>query len=115
MNIFQQVKAALNTISPAVPFAMAPYKTSGDLPDTYLAYQLITGTPEQHADDEEMERSYSIQISIFSRGGLVSLPDVDTAMTDAGFQKGPERQLPQDRETGHYGLAKDYVYTQTKE
>jgi hypothetical protein len=113
--IFERVKTALNTITPAVPHKVAPYKATGELPDQYLAYQLITGTPEQHADDEEKERSYSIQISIFSRGGLVALPDVDTAMIAAGFQKGPERQLPQDRETGHYGLAKDYSYLQTKE
>jgi hypothetical protein len=114
-TIFERVATALTTLNPAVPFALAPYKSTGEQPDQYLAYQLINGTPEAHADDIETERSYDIQVSIFSRGGLVMLPDVDTAMTVAGFQKGPERQLPQDRETGHYGLAKDYSYLQTKE
>jgi hypothetical protein len=113
-TIYERTATALDTLSP-VPFGLAPYKTTGDLPDTFLAYQLITGTPEQHADDAEQERAYTVQVSIYARGGLVSLPDVDTAMTAAGFQKGPERQLPQDQETGHYGLAKDYVYLQTKE
>jgi hypothetical protein len=114
-TIFERVTTALNTLSPAVPFGLAPYKATGELPDTYLAYQLITGTPEQHADDEERERSYTVQVSIFARAGLVGIPNVDAAMTTAGFHKGPERQLPQDRESGHYGLAKDYQYLQTKE
>ena len=109
-TIFERITTALNTLSPTVPFALAPYKTTGELPDLYIAYQLIDGSPEVHADDAETERSYRVQISIYQRSGLVGLPAVDTAMTAAGFQIGPERQLPQDRETGHYGIAKDYLY-----
>lgn len=109
-TIFERVNDALETISPAVPFALAPYKSSTTLPTTYLAYQLISSVPEQQADDAETERSYLVQVSIFSKTGLVSLPDVDTAMLAAGFEKSSERQLPQDPQTGHYGLAKDYVY-----
>lgn len=109
-TIFERVKNALNTLAPAVPFGLAPYKVSGDLPDTYLAYQLIDSTPEQHADDQETQRSDVIQISIYARGGLAVLPDVKTAMLSAGFQKSHERQLPQDIQTLHYGLAQDYVY-----
>jgi hypothetical protein len=87
-TIFERVSTALGTINPSVPFALAPYKTTGTLPDTYLSFQLIAGAPEQTADDAETERSYLIQVSIFSS----------------------ERQLPQDPQTGHYGLAKEYVY-----
>jgi hypothetical protein len=64
----------------------------------------------QHADDAETHRRYRVQVSIYSRSGMVSLPDTDTAMTAAGFTKGPERQLPYDRGTRHFGLAKDYYY-----
>lgn len=109
-TIFERVTTALSTLSPAVPFSLAPYKSTTTLPDQYLAYQQIVSVPEQAADDVEKERSYLIQVSIFSRTGLVSLPDVDTAMLAAGFKKGQERQLPQNPQTGHYGLAKDYIY-----
>ena len=109
-TIFERVNTALNTLSPAVPFALAPYKSVSALPDTFIAYQLIDGAPEQHAENVETLRSYLVQVSIYARDGLVSIPNVDAAMTAAGFQKGSERQLPQDTETGHYGLAKDYVY-----
>ncbi|MEP7137851.1 MAG: hypothetical protein ABI904_23230 [Chloroflexota bacterium] len=109
-TIYERVTTALNTLSPAVPFAMAPYKSIGELPDKYLAYQLITGAQEQSADDSETQRSYLIQVSTFSRSGLISLPNVDGAMLAAGFQKSNERQLPQDQQTGHYGLAQDYIY-----
>lgn len=108
-TIFEHVETALGTIDPAVPFALAPYK-GNPLPDVYIAHQMIVGTPEQSADDAETERAYFVQVSIFSRTGLVGLPDVDAAMTAAGFTKGPERQLPQDPQTGHYGLAKEYIY-----
>jgi len=108
-TIFERVKTALSTISPAVPFSLAPYKAT-TLPATFLAYQLIVSVPEQNADDAETERSYLIQVSVYSKTGLVSLPDVDTAMLAAGFEKGRERQLPQDPATSHYGLAKEYSY-----
>ena len=108
--IFERVSSALATLSPAVPYALAPYKSSGALPAQYIAYQLIDGSPEQHADNVETERSYLMQITIWSTSGLVSIPDIDAAMIAAGFQKSKERQLPQDQETGHYGLAKDYTF-----
>ncbi len=107
--IFTLVETALGTISPAVTFSLAPYK-GASLPDQFVVHQLITGSPEQHADDAEVERGYRVQVTIWSRSGLASLPDVDTAMIAAGFIKSAERQLPQDTETGHYGLAIDYSY-----
>ena len=106
-TIFERVDDALAAISPAVPYAMAPYK--GELPDQYVVYQLIDSPPEQHADDAETERSNLVQVTIWSRSGLVSVPDVDTPMIAAGFAKSNVRQLPQDPQTGHYGLAKEYV------
>lgn len=109
-TIFERVTTALNTLAPAVPFALAPYKSTGDLPDVFIAFQLIDGSPELNADDAEKARSYLVQVSIYKRSGLISLPDVETAMLSAGFQRSSERQLPQDRETGHYGIAKDFRY-----
>lgn len=107
-SIFERVTTALSTLSPSIPFALAPYK--GTLPDTYIVYQLIDGASEQQADNAETERSYTVQVTIWNKSGLVSLPDVGTAMTASGFLKSSERQLPQDQGTGHYGLAQDYVY-----
>lgn len=111
-TIYERVATALESLDPDVPYALDVYLTQsgGDLPDTFLTYSLITGEPEAHADNVETHRSYLIQVSIFSRAGLVSLPDVNTAMTAAGFMKSSERQLPYDPETRHFGLAKDYIY-----
>lgn len=108
-TIFERVKTALDTLSPAIPFSLAPYKSAAALPDKFIAYQLIVGSPEQHADDAQTEWSDLVQVTIWSRTGLVSVPDVDTAMRAAGFKKRSERQLPQDQSTGHYGLAKEFV------
>lgn len=107
-TIFERVDDALTTLAP-VPYSMAPYK-GATLPDTYIVFQQVVSVPEQHADDAETERSYTIQVTIWDRSGLVSLPNVDGAMSAAGFYKSAQRQLPQDPDTGHYGLATDYVY-----
>ena len=109
-TIFERVETALGTISPAVPFSLAPYKSTTTFPDQYMTHQLIVGAPEEHADNAEVARSYLVQVTIWSKTGLVSVPDVNTAMLAAGFQKSNERQLPQDPESGHWGLAKDFVY-----
>jgi hypothetical protein len=110
-TVFERVDDALATLSP-VPYALKPYLTAdgAELPATFIDYQLIDSPPEQHADNAETERSYLVQVTIWDTTGLVSLPNVDAAMIAAGFKKSNERQLPKDPQSGHYGLAKDYVY-----
>ena len=111
-TIFERTRDALYALSPAIPFSLGQYLTAtpADLPDTFIVYSVISGTPEQHADNAETHRTFLVQVSIYSRSGLVSLPNVDAAMITQGFTKGPERQLPYDKETRHFGLAKDYFY-----
>ena len=70
-TIFARVNNALATLSPAIPFAMVPYL--GDLPATFISYQLISGTLEQAADNVETERSYRVQVNVCSTSGLNSL------------------------------------------
>lgn len=106
-TIFEKAKTALDTLSPAVPFAQDVFL--GELPDTYLVYSLVDDVASQHADNEETERFYRIQVSQYSRNGLVSLPDVDGAMKAAGFKKSNRVKLPYDPDTGHFGLATDYT------
>ena len=106
-TIFERVDDALTAVTPSIPYAMGSFK--GTLPDQYVVYQLIVSPAEQHADDQETERSNLVQVTIWSRTGLVSIPDVDTPMKAAGFIKSNERQLPQNPSTGHYGLAKEFV------
>lgn len=112
-TIFERVETALGTISPAVPFALSPYKD--DLPSAYIVHQLINSPPEQHADNEETERSYTVQITLWDKAGIPSTTSVDAAMKAANFEKGDVRQIPQDPQTHHYGLAVEYVYFETQE
>lgn len=107
-DIFTITKGALDAITPTVPWAQDTYIGS-TLPDTYLVYTLISSPPEQHGDNIETERSYRIQVSIFSKSGLAALPDVDTAMLAAGFQKSNFIELPRSNDSAHFGLAKDYT------
>lgn len=112
-TIFERVETALGTVSPAISFASAPYK--GTLPNAYVTHQLINSPAEQHADGEETERSYTMQLNFWDKAGIPSTTNVDAAMNAAGFMKSNVRQLPQDAQTHHYGLAVEYVYLDTQE
>lgn len=107
-TIFEVVETALGNLDPAVPFAQDDM--IGELPDTYITYFLVDGVPAEHADNEETARTYRVQVNRMSTNGLVGLPNVDAVMRAAGFTFGPERELPKDPTTSHYGLAKDYFY-----
>ena len=78
-TIFERVETALGTITPPVDFAMAPYE--GMLPDLYIVHQLLPSGALAHADNKEIARGYVVQVTIWSKAGLVSIPDVNTAMT----------------------------------
>lgn len=111
-TIWEHVEDALAGISQ--PKAASAYQaaTGADLPDTYLVYLLVSAPPLQHADDAETLRTYTVQVSIYSRTGLASLPDIETPLLAAGFLRGPEREIPYNPLTGHYGVAKEFTFTE---
>jgi hypothetical protein len=110
-TIFERVSTALATLSPVIPYALAPYLSNAEFPDTFIVYQLIDSVPVIQADNVEVSRSKTIQVTIYSRAGLVNIPNVDAAMLAAGFMKSAERQIPKDED--HHALALDYVYYET--
>ena len=103
--------AAMTSLAP-IPYALGQYlmPSGGELPNVFMVGKLIDDVPEQHADDQETQRTYRMQVSIYDRSGLSSLPNVNAAMLAQGFRKGPGRQLPYDPDTKHFGYAKDYFY-----
>lgn len=109
-TVWERVEDALDTILPAVPYAAGVYisATPEALPDLYIVYFLVVSTPVLHADNAEQLRIPTVQVTVYSRSGLAGLPDVDTAMTSAGFSRGPVRELPYNLLTRHYGLAFEY-------
>lgn len=115
MSVFERAAAALSTLG--VPYANQIYRTAtgADLPDVFITYNLISSVGVSHADDVEKLRRQRVQVSVWSRDGLTSLPDVDGAMTAAGFARAEKRQLPFDQESGHFGLALDYVETEDQD
>jgi hypothetical protein len=111
MSIWSITAAALATLAPLPVSAGQKLIASGAvLPDEFATYFLVTSTPEEHADDAEALRSYTMQVSYFNRDGLGAVPDIDSAMVAAGFSRGPAREIPYDQVTRHYGLALDYNY-----
>ncbi len=115
MTIWERVKAALETLDAPVVESVYIAATPDELPDLYLVYFLVAGVPVQHADDREVSREQTVQVSCYSRGGLANLPDVTGAMLAAGFTAGPSRELPYNQATQHFGLALDFDYLENKE
>lgn len=111
-TIYDRVNTALATLSPAVPFAMNVLM--GTLPDIYITYSVISGVPAQHAENSETARTYRVQVNVMSRTDLVNLPNVNAAMLSNKFTRGPERELPKDSSSDHFGLAKDYFYLENQ-
>ena len=110
MSIWERVQAALSILP--IPVVADEYIAvkSGDLPDVFLRHFLVSDPPQQYADNLEKSRTYTVQISVYSRSGLATLPDVTGAMIAAGFIHGNDTQLPYDPSTRHYGLAMEYHY-----
>lgn len=108
-DIFTRTQTALDTLAPIPSGRDVQLDASGNLPDTYLVYSLITGQAAQHADNIETERFYRVQVSIYSRLDSTLAPDVDGAMKAAGFSPSDERELPYSHESRHHGWAKDYT------
>lgn len=108
-TVWERVKTALTALG--LPMAANEYiaATSAERPDLYLVYFLVTSPPEQFMDDRESLRSNRIQVSIYSRNGLISLPNVSGAMVAAGFAPGPKNEIPYNHATRHFGLSLEFV------
>lgn len=115
-TVWERTNDALETLT-GVTFAASKLKiaTGEAYPDLYLVYFLVSSPPEQHADNVEKMRSYRMQVNIFSRDGLINLPNVDGAMTAAGFTKGKMVEIPLDQETGHFGLGTEFLYVESED
>ncbi len=114
-TIWERVSATLSNL--AVPYAASKLQveTGETYPNVFVVYFLVSSPPEQFADNVEKMRSYTVQINIFSRDGLISIPDVDGAMKAAGFTKGRIFEIPLDPETGHFGLGTEYFFLESED
>ena len=113
-TIFERTVSALTPLGLPVAASVYVTATGTDLPDMFLVYSLISSPPTAHANDQETLRTNRVQVSAYSRAGLVSLPNIQAAMAAAGFMAGPLYQLPYNSQTGHYGLAQEFVYLEDK-
>lgn len=109
-TVWEDVASALSGLSEPVAAGQYLAASEAELPDTFVVYSLVSSSPALHGDDAERLRNRRVQISLYSRDGLAGLPDTDTPMLAAGFQRGPERELPYNRDTRHYGLVREYIY-----
>ncbi len=111
-TIWERTATALATLTP-IPYGQSTYivASGSQLPDTYLVYQLVSSASEENADDSEEIRSWTMQVVVYCRDGLTTgMPAVATAMVAQGFTRGPQRELPYNEDTRHFGLAMEFLY-----
>lgn len=111
-SIWERIVTALSALTLTKAANVLIVASEVDRPDEYLVYSLVSSPPVQHADDAETMRAYRVQINYYNRAGLTGMPDIDGAMTTAGFERGTARELPYNQQTRHYGLALEYVFVE---
>lgn len=112
-TIWELTEDALDGLGVSLAANVMQSQTGTALPDQFIVYQLISSPPAQAADDAETLRSYRMQVAVYNRAGLISLPDIEGAMVTAGFRKSMYRELPYNQLTRHYGLAMEFNYLGT--
>ena len=114
-NVWENTASALASLG--VPYAASKLQieSGSEYPDLFMVYFSLPSTPDQHADNKETLRTYIMQVNIFSRDGLINLPDVDGVMMAAGFTKGRKIEIPLDEETGHFGLGTEFLYSESED
>lgn len=111
MSIWETTQTALTGLSLPLAANQMIVPTGTALPAQFLVYQMISDPPELHADNAETLRSYRMQVSLYSRSGLASVPaQIETAMLAAGFTRLGSRELPYNRDTQHFGIAMDFNF-----
>jgi hypothetical protein len=110
MTIWERVYTALSGLGKPLAASVYIPESGEELPDSYLVYFMVDNPAELHADNAEKLRQYRVQVSYYSRSGLVSMPDIEGAMTVAGFTRLPGRELPYNPDTRHFGIALDFAY-----
>jgi hypothetical protein len=109
-TIWEDMVTALTPL--ALPMADSVYVVDSgqQLPDSYLVYFVISEPPAQHADDSETHKSYHVQVSYYSRNGLINMPDIVGALILAGFTRVSGHELPYNLNTRHFGYALEFNY-----
>jgi len=88
------------------------------LPETFITYQLLSKGDLSHADNLPISSSALVQVALYSTDPAIKPSAASTlsgAMLTAGFTRAGGRDLPFDKETGHYGYACDFRYYETEE
>ncbi len=109
--IYDTIYAALSPLGYEV---MASEKQNPkELPDTFIKYEIIDSPSSTFADNKDTGITYRVQISFYTRNNALiqTVPfSIDSAMRNSDFMRLGGRQIPQNKETLHFGWSCDYRY-----
>lgn len=94
------------------------YAATETLPETFCTYQVIDQTDKSHADNRPASMTSTVLVSLYSRRpAIIQRADqmLRAAMISAGFLRAGGRNMPLDRDTGHYGYVSTYNFYDSEE
>lgn len=115
-SIYKRISDALATLE--LPYQEQGTMNKDTLPATFITYQLLTEDGVSYADNLPTANSTLVQLALYSTDPAIKQTAKATltgAMRPAGFTRAGGRDLPFDKETGHYGYACDFRYYETEE
>lgn len=93
--------------------AAIEYKTTGNLPDEYCVYYLVTGTPQGFFSGSYTREITRYSVCIYSRDKRVleaKEPVLKAAMLKAGFMYVTKSRDLYSKDTGHWQRTLDFRY-----
>ena len=95
--------------------------TYGDdevLPETMITYQLVDDPDSSHYENIPTSKIPRFQVVLYTKNPAIKQSADKTlrsVLLPAGFMRASGRDLPFNKDTGHYGYVSDYRYFETEE
>lgn len=112
-NVYEIAENAVSGLG--YPYAREHYEpdSSGQLPESYITYDLITSRGATWADGRETSQQHRIRFNFFTTHAdlLKTVPGIiHDAVIAAGFTGGQWRDYRYDKKTSHEGVHSDFYY-----
>ena len=115
-NVYKTIYDTLATLGYPVR-EQGAYAPDEILPETHITYQLVEDADAAHYDNIPAGKSSRIQLTLYSKDPAVKQSADSTlrsVLVPAGFMRVSGRDLPYEKETGHYAYTSDYRYYESE-
>lgn len=116
-NIYSIIYDTLSTLGYPIK-EQGSYSKDDILPETFITYQVIDSPNNSFADNKPTSITTRVQLAFYSLKPVLKQSANETfksVMIPAGFLRASGRDLPFNKDTGHYGYTSDYNFYESEE